>query len=62
MNDADTIQFVKLQVSKNEDCKNIHYIYNTPQNNPTLSLVHVSQQTVVVRNFNAHFQNVKVKV
>jgi hypothetical protein len=35
---------------------------DTPShNNPALSLIDVSQQTVVVKDFNAHFQEVEYK-
>jgi ribonuclease HI len=61
MIDADKVEIVKLQVWKNDHSAKIFGIYNPPNNDPDLRLVDVSQRTVVVGDFNAHFQDVGYK-
>jgi exonuclease III len=43
MNDVDKTKIIKLNVWKNENHVKVSGIYNTPQNNPVLSLLDVSK-------------------
>jgi hypothetical protein len=61
MNDVDKTEIIKLNVWKNENHIKVLGIYNPPQNNPALSLLDVSKQTLIVGDFNAHFHDVGYK-
>jgi hypothetical protein len=61
MNDVDKTEIIKLNVWKNENHVKVYGIYNPPQNNPSLSLLGVSKQTLVVGDFNTHFHDVGYK-
>jgi hypothetical protein len=58
MNNVDKTEIVKLNVWKNENHVKVFGIYNPPQNNPALSLLEVSKQTLIVGDFNAHVHDV----
>jgi hypothetical protein len=61
MNDVDKIQITKLHVWKKKNHAKLPGIYNSPQNNPALTFIDVSRQTIVVGDFNAHFHDVRYK-
>jgi hypothetical protein len=60
MNNVDKTDIIKLNVWKNENHVKVFDIYNPPQNNPALSLLHVTKRTLV-GDFNAHFHDVGYK-
>jgi hypothetical protein len=61
MNDADRVEIIKLNTWKNNNYVQIFGLYNTPQNNPALSLLHVSMSNHCFGHFNAHFHAAGLK-